>query len=244
MTPRLYFPKLSNETIILDYKQTHYVKTVLRIKVGQKIILFNGNGLEAEAKIASFGDKNTTLHPHDFKNISRDPPIEITVAQCLCLSNKMDYVVQKSTELGAANILPINSQRNQLNLSINLQKKKIQRWQLIADASSQQCGRTNRTIVQAPMDIESFFSEEKKKNKKTLRWVLDPDATLSVSNVGLKNANKLLILIGPEAGFSDEEDLLANESCFTAIKFGKRILRTETVAPAILAVVNYKLGEF
>ena len=91
--------------------------------------------------------------------------------------------------------------------------------------------------------IRKFFSEEKKTQKCIVKWILDPDAKISISDVKMDVSKELLILIGPEAGFSDEEDAMARDFFFTAVKFGNRILRTETVSTAILAVVNYKLGE-
>ena len=243
MTPRLFFPDLLNKVAILDYKQTHYLKNVLRVEEGEKIIVFDGNGNEASAQIKQIEKKKIKISVGIIKKVSNDPSIKLIIGQCLCLSNKMDYVVQKSVELGAYSIIPLISSRCQLKLNESRLDNKILRWKKIANAASQQCGRTIQTKIEAITTIEKFFHNKAFSNSLFIKWIMDPFGKESISTAYLSKSKNLLIIIGPEAGFSDNEELLAKKSNFIPVKFGKRILRTETAAPVTLAVVNHRLGE-
>ncbi len=243
MTPRLFFPDLLNKNTSLDYKQTHYLKNVLRIKEGEKIVIFDGNGNEAVAHIKKIEKKKIEIELGTIQKISKDPPVKLIVGQCLCLSNKMDYVVQKSVELGAYSIIPLISSRSQFKLNESRSDAKILRWKKIANAASQQCGRTIETKIEPPTQIEKFFISSVYSDSSFIKWIMDPDGKESVSTAHLSKNKNILITVGPEAGFSDKEDILAKKFNFIPVKFGKRILRTETAAVATLAVINHRLGE-
>ena len=116
MIPRLLFSSLSEKNNTLDKKQTHYLKNVLRLKTGDNVILFDGKGLEALADLIVDIKGNLSLDIKNLINIDREADISITVAQALCLSNKMDFVVQKTTELGAAKIQPVSTSRSLVRL--------------------------------------------------------------------------------------------------------------------------------
>ncbi len=243
MIPRLLYSSLSKENNTLDKKQIHYLKNVLRIKSGDNLILFDGNGKEAEAIIRIKKNSSAILLINDWHEINRETSVKITIAQALCLSNKMDWVVQKSTELGASSIQPIITTRCQKKLKISRQKEKVERWQRIANAASAQCGRNIFPKVSLPLEWEYFIESINHNKSNACKWLLDPFSKESISNASLFKNKELVIAIGPEAGFSDEEERRAISNKFKLVRCGGRILRTETASIVALSVINDRLGE-
>lgn len=243
MIPRLLFSSLNEKNNTLDKKQTHYLKNVLRLKTGDVFILFDGKGLEALANLIVDENGNLTFVIKNLINIDREAAISITVAQALCLSNKMDFVIQKSTELGVAVIQPIYTSRCLVKLNTNKVNEKIARWQRIANAASAQCGRNIQPRVLNPLDWKDFVNNANKINLNSFKWLLDPFSNNSISDAKLDLDKDLIVAIGPEAGFSDEEEKVASLNNFHRIRCGKRILRTETASVVALSIINNKLEE-
>ena len=243
MIPRLLFSNLSEKNNILDKKQKHYLKNVLRLKTGDEFILFNGKGLEAIVNFIIDKNRNVSFDIKNFIKIDREAAIRITVAQALCLSSKMDFVIQKSTELGAAFIQPISTSRSLIKFNTKKVHEKIARWQRIADSASAQCGRNVQPKVLSPLDWKDFIKNTNKKNPNSYKWLLDPFSNYSISESKLDLKKDLIVSIGPEAGFSDEEEKIALENNFQPIRCGKRILRTETASVVALSIINNKLEE-
>ena len=243
MTPRLLFLNLSEKNNTLDKKQTHYLKNVLRLKTGDNLILFDGKGKEFLFDFITDKSGNVLLNIIDILNINRETSISITVAQTLCLSNKMDFVVQKSTELGAAFIQPIFTSRCQFKLNKSKLNEKIGRWQRIADASSAQCGRNVHPEVLNPLDWDGFMRSTNNKSLDDTKWLLDPFTNQSISSVKIDLKKNLILTIGPEAGFSDKEEEIALKNNFQPVRCGKRILRTETASIVALSIINNRLEE-
>lgn len=243
MIPRLLFSSLSVKNNILDKKQTHYLKNVLRLKTGDNFVIFDGKGLEASANLIVDKNGNASFDIKNLTQIDREVAVHITIAQALCLSNKMDYVIQKSTELGVALIQPISTSRSLMKLNALKAHEKIARWQRIADAASAQCGRSTQPRVLYPVDWPDFIKHTNQDNLNSSKWLLDPFSKNSISKTKLDLTKKLIITIGPEAGFSNEEEKEAQKNNFKPIRCGNRILRTETASVVALSIVNNKIEE-
>ena len=271
MQIRLFHSPLAQGPSKLSEEASHHLVRVLRAEQGHGVVLFDGLGNEAGARVVEANAKACMVEVGAVKTISRESPLQITVAQALCLGDKMDWVVQKASELGATLIQPLAAQRSQLKLEGPRLEKRLAHWRAIAEAAAAQCGRNAVPIV-APLQrsAEYFASiensedskggegseqfaqgkqneqsdqiERRKKGLKQTRWILDPFASESLGQAPLSNF--LTIAIGPEAGWTDEEEGQAQRAGFVGIRCGPRILRTETAAAAVLAAVAVRIGEF
>ncbi|MDA9689028.1 16S rRNA (uracil(1498)-N(3))-methyltransferase [Betaproteobacteria bacterium] len=243
MKPRLYFPDLLTKQAF-NYKQSHHLKNVLRLKVGEKILLFDGAGHEVTATITVCDRNNVHFElVEEVKAVDRENKKSVFIAQGLCQSSRMDYVVQKSVELGAEVVAPIITERCQVRHTNNSHlEKKLERWKLIAEHASQQCGRNKLVKIIFPQRFDEFVKTIKQKN--SLNLILNPTSNKRLGEIDLSSSRTIVCLIGPEAGFSDSEELLAKKAKLQSVKLGKRILRTETVAVSVLSILNYVSGEF
>ena len=243
MKPRLYFPDLLTKQVF-NYKQSHHLKNVLRLKVGEKILLFDGVGHEVTATITVCDKKSVRFElVGEVEAVNRENNKSVVIAQGLCQNSRMDYVVQKSVELGAEVVAPIITERCQVRHSNDSHlEKKLERWKLIAEHASQQCGRNKLATIMFPQRFDEFVKTTKQKN--SLNLILNPASKKRLVEIDLSRNKTVVFLIGPEAGFSDSEELLAKKAQFESVKLGKRILRTETVAVSLLSILNYVSGEF
>ncbi|MEL0326728.1 MAG: 16S rRNA (uracil(1498)-N(3))-methyltransferase, partial [Burkholderiaceae bacterium] len=232
MKPRLYFPDLLTKQVF-NYKQSHHLKNVLRLKVGEKILLFDGAGHEVTATITVCDKKNVHFELHgEVAAVDRENNKSVFIAQGLCQSSRMDYVIQKSVELGAKVVAPIITERCQVRYGNNSYlEKKLERWKLIAEHASQQCGRNKLAKVMFPQRFDEFVKTITQDD--SINLILNPTSTKRLVEIDLSSNKTIVFLIGPEAGFSDSEELLAEKSGFESVKLGKRILRTETVAVSL-----------
>ena len=243
MKPRLYFPDLLTKQVF-NYKQSHHLKNVLRLKVGEKILLFDGAGHEVTATITVCDKKNVHFELHgEVEAIDRENNKSVFIAQGLCQNSRMDYVIQKSVELGAEVVAPIITERCQVRHSNNSYlEKKLERWKLISEHASQQCGRNKLAKIMFPQRFDEYVKTIKQ--DESINLILNPTSKKRLVEIDLSSNKTIVFLIGPEAGFSDSEELLAEKSGFESVKLGKRILRTETVAVSLLSILNYVSGEF
>ena len=182
------------------------------------------------------------LKVDELAKIDRESPQSVTVLQALCSGDKMDWVVEKCTELGAQRIVPIAAARSLLKLTGERAQKRQAHWQRIAEAASAQCGRTFVPGVMPVMSFAQAIADWASAPAPKTGWLLDPfsDQPLSAAVI----AGAVTLMIGPEAGWTDEEESLARKAGFTAIQIGPRILRTETAAAAVLAGIAVKCKEF
>jgi 16S rRNA (uracil1498-N3)-methyltransferase len=278
MLARLFLPDCANNqptTVRLSRDQSHYLSRVLRLSAGDRLIVFDGQGREASATVAAARGSATELMLGPFACIDRESPLAITVIQALCTGEKMDWVVQKATELGAAALWPVQTQRSLVRLYPGRAEKRREHWQRIAEAAAAQSGR-NRvplvapvqgfaeavrelgynarlrasawpdsvTLSPGPMTSSAMGEPIDTYPRATVCWLLDPGASALVSAAPLPANARLVIAIGPEAGFTGTEEALARQAGFVGVRCGPRVLRTETAAAAVLAAVATRLGEF
>jgi 16S rRNA (uracil1498-N3)-methyltransferase len=237
MLPRILHPNLSPGPNQLSEEASHHLVRVLRATVGDTVVLFNGLGQEAQAVLTEAHPKQSVCQAQAPESINRESPARITVIQALCLGDKMDWVVQKACELGASRLVPVKTHRSQLKLEADRAAKRQAHWQRIADSAAAQCGRTQ---VLSVCPITSF--ENALTGVGTTAWLLDPFAEQSLSTATL--TQDITLAIGPEAGWSDEEEDRARQAGFQGVRCGPRILRTETAAAAVLTAIAVRLGEF
>ena len=259
MQIRLFHSPLAQGPCRLSEEASHHLVRVLRAEEGQAVVLFDGRGNEAEARVVEANPRACMVEAVAARTVSRESPLQITVVQALCLGDKMDWVVQKASELGANLIQPLAAQRSQLKLDGPRLEKRLAHWRAIAEAAAAQCGRNAVPIIAPLQRSADYFApierglsneyhkeiEDGRQNKggsSQTRWILDPLATESLGEAAISES--LTIAIGPEAGWTEGEEEQARRAGFVGIRCGPRILRTETAAAAVLAAVAVRIGEF
>lgn len=178
-----------------------------------------------------------------FHDIERELPWSISIAQGLATGDKMDWVCEKSVEMGATHLYPIAAKFSTLKLQGERLEKRLQHWQRIAQSASEQCGR-NRVLHVHPLQTMAQFFEQLPANSQAL--FCDPDAPVhfpdAIKQAEQKNQTHWVLLIGPEGGWSEEEKNIALKNGAIAMRFGARILRTETAAIALIGAIRGQLG--
>lgn len=242
MQPRVLFQNLRLGLISLDAPTSHHLSGVLRVTPGAFVTLFDGQGKEGQARVTQADRQQVCLEVTQIDHINRESPANICVVQSLCTGDKMDWVVQKSTELGAKRVVPLAASRSLLKLEPKRAEKRLEHWQAVAQAAAAQSGRTMVPQISPVTRLDDFLAQWKATGLEQTGLILDPFAQIRLSTVPL--VGPITLLIGPEAGWTDEEEELARDAGFIGVQSGPRILRTETAAAAVLAAIAVRIGEF
>lgn len=242
MQPRILCQSLAPGRVTLAADASHHLAVVLRSQPADRITVFDGTGREAQAVIVHVSKSEVQIDVGDITVVNREAPNRVTVVQALCVADKMDWVVQKSTELGASRIIPLAARRSVMKLDGDRAAKRRTHWQSVAQSAAAQCGRTQVPVIDAVATLSNVMAQWQASTSPKTGWLLDPfaDQTLGAATL----SGEITILIGPEAGWSDDEEALARSAGFCGIRCGPRILRTETVASVILSAIAVKAGEF
>jgi len=237
---RLYLPQTltSGSTLDLPDEAFRHLVQVLRMQTGESLTVFNGQGGEYAATLATASRKGATLSIGEHNPVSREAPIHVTIAQCVSKGDRMDYALQKSTELGAAGFIPLLSARGVVKLDGERWEKKVEHWRGVVVGAAEQSGRTQVPTVTAPETLERFVAAP----REGLKLILAPGGDCSLA--ALPITSTLTALVGPEGGFSPQELDLADRHGWQRVGLGPRILRTETAPVALLAALMALHGDF
>jgi 16S rRNA (uracil1498-N3)-methyltransferase len=216
----------------------NHITRVLRLRVGESLILFDNAGGEYAAIVDSFTRDAVRVTVGDYLEVNRESPLHVTLAQGVSRGERMDVVVQKATELGVKRIVPILAERTVVRLNDAQAANRLRHWRAIAVAACEQCGRNQLPEIAPPMTLQGFLVSGYPEG---LRLVLSPSGGVRAQDLPASAAATLLI--GPEGGLSDAEQATAQAAQFTGLTLGPRILRTETAALAALAVIQQQLGD-
>ena len=214
----------------------HHVARVLRLREGESVVLFDGRGGEYDARLAMPGRGRVLADTGERRDAERESPLAITLVQAVSTSDKMDFTVQKSVELGVAAIQPVFSAKSVVRLSGEREAKKLAHWRRIAIAACEQCGRNRIPEISEPVTLDRYRAPAA-----AAKILLSPGGTSSLADSA---KSPLVLAAGPEAGFTAEEEQLLERGGFVATRLGPRILRTETAALAALAALNALAGDF
>ncbi len=251
MTTRIYYPTISfdiplSDNILLEGNSAHHLISVLRRKVGDAVILFDGQNQEYHTLIEKLEKKRLWLTLQEKIMINRESPLSIHLIQAISKGDRMDWVVQKATELGISRITPILTQHGAVKLEADRMAKKVDHWQSIAISA---CEQSERNVVPVIEPICRFSDvlmlNAETQNAHTLSWILhcrniDENQFQELSNT-ITHAK---ILIGPEGGFSESEVSEACKAGYIIRALGPRILRTETAAIAAISVLQTHFGDW
>jgi 16S rRNA (uracil1498-N3)-methyltransferase len=232
-------------TVELPADVAHHIGRVTRMKSGDSIALFNGDGhfyygsLNFEAK--SLCSVAITLS----EPANSESELSITLLQGLSSSEKMAWTIEKTTELGVTRIIPVQCQRSVAQLSAEKIEKKQAHWLNIARAAAAQSGRATVPIIEVPISSHESNELAYLKADHDALILLAPDSDTRLSEWASKtSAKKIAVYIGPEGGLTEKETKLARENGFEALRMGSRVLRTETAGPTVIASLQALLGDF
>lgn len=226
-------------TVLLPPALSHHLVVVLRSREGQPVALFNNTGLEAQATLLAADKRGATVRIEQVQEQNRESPLVIHLAIGISRGERMDFVLQKSTELGVAQVTPLWCDRTEVRLDADRQTKRVQHWQQVMTSACEQSGRTRLPVLNPPCASHAFIAQAEAQ----YRLVLQPDHT-RLPFGGLPKPASILLLIGPEGGLSAEEVSAAETAGYRSWTLGPRVLRTETAPLAALSVLQYLWGDF
>lgn len=231
-----FHPDLEN--IWIDSSESHHIIHVKRLKTGDKLILFNGMGIECNAEIVEIKENRVKVKVNRYKTISKDNQVEIDIAFAVPKGKRSHLLTQKCSELGVHRLIPTDYERSVVKLKTDC-SAKIKKWQKIAIEASKQCGSNTITEICGVVDFENVL-------KGIDSYNLPLFACNQSDTYGLKkilqeytDVNNIIIFIGPEGGFTQKEIEMAKKAGCRFISLGQRILRVETAAIAASAILSY-----
>ena len=242
--PRFYCPDpvFAGQELALPAPLAHHIR-VRRLEAGDTVVLFDGRGGEIAGTL-SFEGKKTLVLLGEHTPKEAELSGEITLIQALPAGDKMDWIIEKAVELGVHRVIPVAAQRSVLKLSGPRLIKRLEHWRGIITSASEQCGRNRLMSLSAPQSLEDAIAATAPEQ----RLLCDPEADhtlaehISASHQQPKMVKALTLLIGPEGGWSPEETAVATRQGVARIKFGLRVLRTETAGLALVSAATALLG--
>ena len=226
------------ETVRLDEPASHYLARVLRLSAGDPVVLFNGDGIDYTGEIVDAHHKGVTVLLSGSRDPANESPLRITLVQAISRGERMDYCLQKATELGVVCLQPMLSRRVEVRLDKKREAKRLAHWQAVVVSACEQSGRAAVPEVLPPLQMPEWLIGESDGQ----RLVLDPESKTKLTDIRLEN-DSAAILVGPEGGFTNEELDQAKASGVAAVSLGPRVLRTESAGPAAIAILQSMAGD-
>ncbi len=246
--PRIFLnpDQILSTRVIITGDQARHLALVLKIQPGDPLTIFNGTGIKYICRILQCHKKEVTAECISKEPYSTESPLSITLAQGLPKGDKMDLIVQKSTELGVSKIIPIITERSQIRHT-----HKIERWKKIALSAAQQSGRDRIPEISEPFEYYDFLKRQSPSHGSEsgveLHGIIfaeeHKERNLKEVLLRLKNIRDITLIVGPEGGLSKDEVSHASEHGYIQTSIGPRILRTETAPLAALSIIQYELGD-
>lgn len=242
---RFFVPKknLREKKGAIGGAELEHMRKVLRLRPGDRVTLFDDEGWEHEGIIRSYTEKLGEVEILESARPKRESPLSITLAQALGKGEKMDWIVEKATELGVRSMVPFFSSRTVPKLDTEKMERRKARWEKIALGAAKQSGRTQIPEILAVSDFAELVCRPWQCALKLLFWEGESRRSLTEIREETARLDSLLLVIGPEGGFSPEEAVEAMRRGFKPVGLGRRILRTETAALAAISIVQFLWGD-
>ena len=225
--------------LILPEMVSNHVIRVLRLEIDDVFHLFNGDGYDYPCRILSLEKRGARVLILEKIAVLNESPLRIHLYQSIARGEKMDWILQKSTELGVAEFTPIVSDRTEVKLEGERSDKKLAHWQGVVRSACEQSGRAIVPAVNLAVAIHSIDAEGINS-----AYYLQPDATNRISELTIPNDGKLVLAIGPEGGFTERDIRLLQTAGFKGLRIGPRVLRTETAGIAVTAALQSHYGDW
>ena len=235
---------VQDELLTITGPEVNHIRNVMRLKPGEEIsVSIGGDGKEYRYGIESYTEDSVLCRLRFVKDKEVELPVKVLLFQGLPKADKMDLIVQKAVELGAAEIIPVSMERCVVKLDAGKAAKKTARWQTIAESAASQSRRSIIPRILAPMSMKEAVEYAKEQTEvRVIPYELqEDDGSVKQYLESLKEGQSVSIFIGPEGGFTPAEVELAKEAGIRPISLGRRILRTETAGLAILSWLIYIL---
>jgi 16S rRNA (uracil1498-N3)-methyltransferase len=236
LLPRLYIdaPLAEGLSLALPPEAVRHAQ-VLRLQPGAELTLFNGQGGEWSARIDSMGKRAVQAQVLAHHAVERELPIGVSLAVVMPAGERMDFLVEKATELGVAAIQPLMSERSVLRLADERAEKRRAHWQAIAVAACEQCGRNRVPAVEAPLALSAWLASLPARTPNEIRWLLGWREATPWRGAG--DSARVRVLSGPEGGLTDAEEAQARAMQFEPVCLGARVLRADTAPLAVAAAL-------
>lgn len=239
----LDLPLGSGRRVTLPAAAAQHVSRVLRLRSGAALTVFDGRGGEYAARLEVTGRDAAAVDVGEHRAVERESPLGITLLQALARGERMDWVIQKATELGVQQIVPVASARSVVQLDDDRGGKRVGHWQAVAAAACEQCGRNTLPQITAPLSLAAALQQS---TGPGCRLVLHPEAAEPLAAAvatAERPLQRVARLVGPEGGLDEAELALAADHGFRAVRLGPRVLRTETAGIAALAALQCLAGD-
>jgi 16S rRNA (uracil1498-N3)-methyltransferase len=236
---RLFLPAdlAEGARLCLDQERGHYLKTVLRLKRGFHLTVFNGDGGEYAATVAEMHRERVALDIHARRERDVESPLAVHLGLGISRSERMDLAIQKAVELGVARIAPLFAEHCVVRLDQARKSQRRLHWQKVVQSACEQCGRNRVPEVDEPVELEAWIA-----GQEGLKLFCDPQGATTLRDLP-PPPGRVCLLSGPEGGFAERERALAREAGFLAVRLGPLVLRTETAALAALSAVQALWGD-
>lgn len=228
------------ERVEISGQAGQHIARVLRMRPGEELVLFDGSGGEHSARIERIQGDRIFLARLGFDPVEREAPVRVTLLQGISRGERMDWTIQKATELGVHRILPLGSQRSTVKLTAERAEKRRDHWQAVAISACEQCGRNRIPEVTAPLSLEKALDEV---SSYPLKLSLRGDAQTRPADLP-DSPGQVCIAIGPEGGLDQNELQALERAGFRGLRLGPRVLRTETAGLAAMAALLGRWGDF
>ncbi|MGH8122818.1 MAG: 16S rRNA (uracil(1498)-N(3))-methyltransferase [Rudaea sp.] len=246
--PRIHIHSLLQlgTTVLLPEQAGEHVARVLRLQRGSALILFNGDGREYDAQLASVAKHAVSAQVTSARDADCESPLQLTLAQSIARGEKMDWILQKATELGVASIVPLVTERTEVKLDEERAERRVAHWRSVIAGACEQSGRTRLPQIEAPQRLDRWLGGLADDGAPRLALLPEGEVSvrhfIQVEKISAKDTG-VLLCVGPEGGFSEQDAALLRHAGFHGLRLGPRILRTETAGLAALAALQAMAGD-
>lgn len=237
-------PLAIGATVPLPASACDHLLRVLRLPEGAPLVLCNGDGMDYHARLVDVGKRAALAQVVQAAPNGAESPLAVVLVQALARGEKMDWIIQKATELGVAGIAPVITERTEVRLDAERAQRRLAHWQAVASAACEQCGRARLPVIAAPAPLSTFLADMP---GTSLPLVLNPDGAPAAAILDALRSDpdgrSIHLVVGPEGGLSERDRAQLRTARFRGWRLGPRILRTETAGPAALAVLQALAGD-
>jgi 16S rRNA (uracil1498-N3)-methyltransferase len=233
-------PVTTGKRLVVEGTAANHITRVLRLRSGDALTVFDGSGAEFGARIEEFRKDAVIVSVDEHRSVDRESPLSLTLAQGISRGERMDWIIQKATELGATRIIPVFTKRSVVRLDDKQAQRKLQHWRAITVAACEQCGRNRLPELATPVDFFDVLPASTSPG--ATRLLLSPHAEQRIDDLRELHGG-VTVLIGPEGGLDEVEQEAAIAAGFKSVRMGPRVLRTETAAIAALTILQRYFGD-
>ncbi|MFC6839455.1 16S rRNA (uracil(1498)-N(3))-methyltransferase [Xanthomonas theicola] len=229
----------SGSDVVLPADVAGHLLRVLRLREGDRCVLFNGDGCDYDAELLQAGKHGASVRIGAARPAGNESPLAITLLQGIARGEKMDLILQKATELGVAAIVPVWAERSEVKLDASRMNKRVAHWRSVVAAACEQCGRARVPGLAAPLALAEAACAA---GASQLKLALDPQGEHRLRTLDIPG-DTATIAIGPEGGWSPRDRAVLHAAGFAGLRLGPRILRTETAGLAAIAALQAQYGD-